>query len=126
MSIIYPTTALSTDMPGIVFLSTEKLPQIIEFYTSRLGMRVWIEQEDCTILQYDNLCIGFCQRQKADTEGLITFWYKTNSEVDRKYEDLTDLAEGPPVENQKYRIYHFFLRDPEGRRLEIQRFLDRT
>jgi catechol 2,3-dioxygenase-like lactoylglutathione lyase family enzyme len=125
MPTIYPVTSLSKDMPGIVFLSTEILPEIIEFYTTRLGMKVWIEQEDCTILQYDNLSIGFCQRQKANTEGIITFWYETSEEVDQRYKDLADLAEGPPVENQKYRIYHFFLRDPEGRRLEVQRFLDR-
>jgi catechol 2,3-dioxygenase-like lactoylglutathione lyase family enzyme len=114
-----------TNMPGIVFLSTERLQEIIEFYTSRLGMRVWLEQTDCTILQYDNLYLGFCQREKADTEGVITLWYETNREVDQRYETLTDLAEGPPAENTKYRIYHFFFRDPEGRRLEVQRFLDR-
>lgn len=112
-------------MPGIVFLSTERLSEIVDFYTSRLGMKVWLEQEDCTILQYDNLFLGFCQREKANTEGIITFWFETNREVEERYEDLMDLAEGPPVENAKYRIFHFFLRDPEGRRLEVQRFLDR-
>ena len=111
-------------MPGIVFLGTERLQEIIEFYTSRLSMKVWIKQEDCTILRYDDLSLGFCQRQKANTDGIITLWFETSKEVDKMYEDLADLAEGPPVENQKYRIYHFFLRDPEGRRLEIQKFLD--
>jgi catechol 2,3-dioxygenase-like lactoylglutathione lyase family enzyme len=111
-------------MPGIVFLSTERLREIIEFYTSRLGMKVWLVQEDCTILQYDNMMIGFCQRDHADTEGIITFWYDTKGEVDAKYSELGDVAEGSPCENEKYRIYHFFLRDPEGRALEVQKFLD--
>ena len=35
-----------------------------------------------------------------------------------------DIAEGEPQVNEKYNIYHFFLRDPEGRKLEVQRFLD--
>jgi len=112
-------------MPGIVFLSTERLREIVDFYTSRLGMEVWLEQEDCTILQYDNLFLGFCQRETANTEGIITFWFETNREVEERYEDLMDLAEGPPAENAKYRIFHFFLRDPEGRKLEVQRFLNR-
>lgn len=111
-------------MPGIVFLSTRRLGEIVEFYTSRLGMKVWLEQEDCTILQYDNLTIGFCQRDHADTGGVITFWHDSREEVDAMYARLRDIAESSPRENSKYRIYHFFLRDPEGRTLEVQNFLD--
>ena len=111
-------------MPGIVFLSTEKLREIVEFYTSRLSMKVWLKQDDCTILQYDNMMIGFCQRDRADTDGIITFWYDTKEEVDVMYSELGDVAEERPRENEKYRIYHFFLRDPEGRTLEVQKFLD--
>ena len=87
-------------------------------------MRKWLEQEDCTILERDNLMLGFCQRDSADTAGIICYWYDSEEEVDEAYERLADISEGPPVENEKYRIYHFFLQDPEGRRLEIQKFLD--
>jgi catechol 2,3-dioxygenase-like lactoylglutathione lyase family enzyme len=111
-------------MSGIVFLATERLEDIVEFYTSRLGMQVWIEQEDCVILREDNLILGFCQRNSAETGGIITFWYGSNKEVDEEYAKLEDVAEGPPQLNERYRIYHFFFRDPEGRRLEVQRFLD--
>lgn len=111
-------------MSGIIFLSTRMREEIVEFYTSRLGMTVWLEQEDCTILRQDNLVLGFCQRDQADTGGIITFWHGSNREVDSDYERLKDIAEGAPLVNEKYRIYHFFLRDPEGRRLEVQRFLD--
>ena len=111
-------------MPGIVFFSTTMRDEIVNFYTSRLAMKKWIEQEDCTILERDNLVLGFCQRDSADTEGIICYWHESREEVDEAYEQLADISEGPPVENEKYRIYHFFLRDPEGRRLEIQKFLD--
>ncbi len=111
-------------MSGIVFLSTRKREEIVEFYTTRLRMNVWIEQEDCTILREDNLILGFCEREAADTCGVITFWYGSNKEVDDRYVELADVAEGEPRENETYRIYHFFFRDPEGRRLEVQRFLD--
>jgi hypothetical protein len=112
-------------MSGIVFMSTQMRDEIVSFYTSSFGMEIWLEQRDCTILRHDNLMIGFCQRENADTGGIVTFFYGSNEEVDGKYTQLQDLAEGPPRENDKYRIYHFFLRDPEGRRLEVQRFLDR-
>lgn len=111
-------------MPGLIFMSTQRLDEIVDFYTSRLGMEVWLKQEDCTILRHGNLMLGFCKRAEADACGIITFYFDSSDEVDRRYEDLKDLADGPPKENPKYRIYHFFLRDPEGRRLEIQKFLD--
>ncbi len=111
-------------MSGIFFLSTRRLDEIVEFYTTRLELNIWIEQEDCTILRQDNLILGFCQRETADTGGIITFWYGSNKEVDDEYAKLADVAEGPPEVNEKYRIYHFFFRDPEGRMLEVQRFLD--
>ncbi|HIH00569.1 TPA: VOC family protein [Thermoplasmata archaeon] len=111
-------------MPGMIFLGTARLEETVEFYKSRMGMEVWLEQEDCTILRFQNLYLGFCRRKDVDTRGIITFWYDTREEVDRRYEELADLAEGAPVENPKYKIYHFFLKDPEGRTLEVQKFLD--
>ena len=111
-------------MSGIIFLSTTMRDEIVEFYTTRLGLDVWIEQEDCTILRQDNLILGFCQRETADTGGVITFWYGSDKEVDAEHAKLADVAEGEPQVNEKYRIYHFFFRDPEGRMLEVQRFLD--
>jgi catechol 2,3-dioxygenase-like lactoylglutathione lyase family enzyme len=112
------------DMSGIVFLSTRRLDEVVRFYRSRMGMNVWIEQEDCTILRHGDLALGFCQRDHADTNGIITFWYDTEKEIDDRFKDLMDIAEGPPRRNEKYRVYHFFLRDPEERRLEVQQFLD--
>lgn len=111
-------------MSGIVFLATRVLAEVEGFYVSRMGMNVWIRQEDCAILRHGDLTLGFCQRDVADNCGIITFWYRTVEEVDERYDALKDLADGPPRRNEKYRIYHFFLRDPEGRRLEIQMFID--
>ncbi len=111
-------------MSGIVFLSTRSLDDTVRFYTSRMGMGVWLEQEDCTILRHGDLAIGFCQRGVADVCGIVTFLCDTDDQVDTRYRELKDLADGEPRLNEKYRIYHFFLRDPEGRRLEVQRFLD--
>lgn len=37
--------------------------------------------------------------------------------------DLGDIATTGPRENTKYRIYHFFGVDPEGRTVEFRHFL---
>jgi len=111
-------------MAGIVFFATKKLPEIVDFYTSRMGMDVWVAQKDCTIMRKTDFALGFCQRESADTSGIITFVVDTREEVDRMSEELRDLTEGSPQLNEKYRIYHFFLRDPEGRMLEVQQFID--
>jgi nitroreductase len=36
--------------------------------------------------------------------------------------ELADLAEGEPKRNDRYDIYHFYARDPEGRSIEFQAF----
>ena len=110
---------------------------MVEFYQSRLGMKIWLEQPDITILSHGNLLLGFHQQSKqnddsstetetiplADTQGCYTFVYPSKAAVDDMYQVLSDTADGPPRTNTRYRIYQFFARDPEGRTLECQAFL---
>lgn len=115
-------------MSGIIFMGTHKLNEIRTFYLEHVGTELWLEQEDCIVLKHGNLLLGFCQREECDTSGIITFFYPTTMEVDDKYEQFTrsgfkGTIEGRPIENGKYRIYHFFARDPEKRRIEFQTFL---
>jgi nitroreductase/catechol 2,3-dioxygenase-like lactoylglutathione lyase family enzyme len=110
-------------MSGLIFLPTSNLPAAITFYKSKLGMDLWLDQGDCAVMQYGNLLLGFCERSGGPFEGIITLFYETREEVDATHQTLQDLAEGPPKENEAYRIYHFFARDPEGRQLEFQTFL---
>jgi nitroreductase/catechol 2,3-dioxygenase-like lactoylglutathione lyase family enzyme len=110
-------------MSGLIFLITSDLRSTITFYKSELGMDLWLDQGDCAVMQHGNLLLGFCERSSGSFEGIITMFYETREEVDMVYQKLQDLAEGPPKENEAYRIYHFFARDPEGRQLEFQAFL---
>ena len=110
-------------MAGIVFLKTDNLRKMVEFYKS-IGSKVWLDQGDCVILKHDNFLFGFCERGGEITKGwLLTFFYKTSQEVDALYEKMKDLAETKPQKNDKYNIYRFFSKDPEGRDLEFQTFL---
>jgi len=109
-------------MSGIIFLGTKKLEEIVDFYVGEVGARIWLKQADCTILEHGNMLFGFCQRETCETGGMLTFFYPTRQEVDQKYHQFRDLADEGPKTNEKYAIYHFFARDPEGRSIEFQSF----
>ncbi|MEO0137399.1 MAG: VOC family protein [candidate division WOR-3 bacterium] len=111
-------------MAGIIFFKTQNLPKIKEFYVTRIGMEVWLEQADCAILKHGNLLLGFCQRETTETQGIITFVYENTDQVYNMYKKFRLEALSEPEVNEKYRIYHFFIKDPEGRLVEFQNFLE--
>ncbi len=108
---------------GIVFFNTTMLEEMKDFYTARIGCDLWLDQGTCAILKYGNLLFGFCQSQEADLDTLITFFYENKEDVDLLYKELQTSGQSAPKENTKYRIYHFYARDPEGRSIEFQSFL---
>ena len=115
-------------MAGIVFLKTKNL-ELMKSYYSKLGAKVWIDQTDCIIFKHDNFLFGFCERDSISTGWLLTFFFKTEEEVDEMYKVLSISSTNqkkitPPELNEKYNIYHFFTTDPEGRDIEFQAFLD--
>ena len=71
------------------------------------------------------MLLGFCLRAKVDKDGIITFFYNRKEAVDEAYQQFKAIAEHKPRLNPKYRIYHFFARDPEGRSIEFQWFQDK-
>ena len=108
-------------MDGIVFFRTRQHDDVVAFYRD-LGATVWREQPDCTILQAGNFKFGFCTRETADTEGIVTFVFDARSGVDDAYDRLAERADEEPRFNETYDIYQFFATDPEGRTVEFQTF----
>lgn len=118
---------------GLTFLKTGNRQEIVQFYTTKIGMKVWLEQPNITILAFGNLLIGFNQLPEAssagqttepDLAGMYTFVYPSKEEVDEMYSAFQGTtADGPPRYNPRYQIYQFFAKDPEGRALEFQAFL---
>ena len=109
-------------MSGITFFRTRMLKELRNFYTIFIGCEIWLEQADCILFRHGNYIFGLCQREEADEAGLLTFFYETRNEVDRMYHKCAEVAAGKPADNDKYKIYQFFARDPEGRMLEFQCF----
>jgi len=108
-------------MDGIVFFQTRNHDEVVEFYRD-LGATVWREQPDCTILQAGTFRFGFCARETADTEGIVTFVFEDRAGVDDAAAHLCDRVEDPPSYNKTYDIYQCFATDPEGRTVECQTF----
>ena len=108
---------------GIIFFNTTQLEEIKDFYIDKIGCKLWIDQGSCAILRYGNLLVGFCSGKKSEPDAVITFFYHSREEVDVQYRKFKSIAIAPPKENKKYRIYHFYARDPEGRSIEFQYFL---
>ena len=112
-------------MAGIVFLKTNKLKEIVDFYINEIGAKIWVDQGDCVILKHGNFIFGFCEREGDITKGwLLTFFYQTKEEVDQMYTKLKHRADSKPKKSEKYKIYQFYAKDPENRPLEFQVFLN--
>ena len=107
---------------GIVFLRTHHLDSIVDFYMENVNCNIWLDQGKCKILKHGNMLFGFCESDKIDKEGVITFFYPEKSKVDTMYTKLQDVANHPPKMNPDFRIYHFYAKDPEGRSIEFQYF----
>ncbi|MFW5715215.1 MAG: VOC family protein [bacterium] len=111
-------------MAGLIFFKTGDLELVRKFYVERIGMKLWHDQGQCIILRHENLLMGFCQGEKEAGNPCITFVYNSQAQVDEEYARLQDIATTAPELNPRFRIYHFWGKDPEGRTLEFQFFLD--
>lgn len=112
------------DAGGIIFYRTKKLEEISHYYQNVIGMELWLDQGACRIFRHNNLLLGFCRCSEAcDNGGFVTLFFETKEMVDALYGAFRGVAMAPPKENNTYRIYHFFMEDPEGRKVEIQHFM---
>ncbi len=112
----------TTKKGGIVFFKTNRLATLEDFYIEEIGCELWLDQGACKIFQHGNMLFGFCKSEEVDLEGTITFFYPDREQVDRMYQKLEDVALNPPKINEKFNIYNFYARDPEGHLIEFQSF----
>lgn len=108
----------------VVFLSVSDLEESSKFYGEILGLRLTRDQGTCRIFHISgNSYVGVCQGQLPEFPNGLTLTM-VSDDVDGWYEILKDRVKirHPPKMNEKYRIYHFYLEDPDGYVIEIQRF----
>lgn len=111
----------------ITWLYVEDLDRSTRFYTDSLPARVVLDQSSCRVLEItDSALVGLCERpQPRGTPGLLLCF--VTEEVDEAFGRLVAAGgqvDKEPALNDTYGIYHGFVRDPDGHRVEVQRFLD--
>jgi len=85
------------------------------------------DQGDCVIYALNEASfLGFCKRQVIQEPApvIITLVSDAVEEWYRFLQHLGVETESAPQHNPKYHITHFFLRDPNGYKIEIQAFDD--
>lgn len=112
---------------AITFCYTDNLARTSQWYEEVLGLTLAIDQGNCRIYRINgDSFIGFCERKAVSINHddlILTF---VTDDVDEWYERLKGknaIVVGKPEKNEQYQIYHFFARDPNGYRIEIQQFL---
>ena len=111
----------------ISWIYVENRDRSRSFYRDGLGLQEVLDQEDCSILRVtDSAFLGLCERPAPrGTPGLLLCFVE--ADVDGRVAELIAAGaclEQAPRDNPRYGIYHAFLKDPDGHRIEIQRFHD--
>jgi len=111
----------------VTFLYSRDLERSAAFYGETLGLPLVLDQGGCRIFQVSpGAFLGICacsEERPCSPEGVIVTL--VSGDVDGWYEKLKAKGvafDTPPSANPKYKIYHCFLRDPDGYQVEIQRF----
>lgn len=113
----------------ITFLYASDLATSAAFYGETLGLPLVLDQGSCRIFQSGrDSFLGVCQcrdERPVDAAGVIVTF--VTDDVDGWYDRLKSRGvnfDTVPNENGEFNIYHCFLSDPDGYKIEIQRFLD--
>jgi catechol 2,3-dioxygenase-like lactoylglutathione lyase family enzyme len=111
----------------IVFFRTTDLDATSHFYGEILGLPLVLDQGQCRIYRSSrDGFVGFCRGQEAVSgrQAVVTL---VSDDVDGWAERIQAAGitlERSPTHNDEYKIYHLFVRDPNGILVEVQRFDD--
>lgn len=111
----------------ITFVYCDDLERSARFYEDVLGLDLALDQGSCRIYRMiaSSAYIGICQGASPPADGAGIILTLVTADLEGWYDKI--IATGwqcdhPPRHNATYDITHFFLRDPAGYRIEIQRF----
>lgn len=111
----------------IMFLGSEDLEETDKFYRKVLDLELYKDQKTCKIYRInEGACIGFCDHINKTIDKKSPIITLIVDDVDSVYEKMKDKGvhiEDKPKRNEKFNIYHFFLKDNNGYTVEIQKFL---
>jgi len=109
----------------ITFLPVADLEQSRTFYEGVLGLQLVVDQGTCRIFKAaDTAFVGTCLKDDARAADGVIVTFVTD-DVDGwcgRIASAGGAVERGPEHNDRFEIYHAFLRDPDGHLIEIQRF----
>jgi len=113
----------------VTFLYASNLTESSRFYQDVLGLELVLDQGPCHIFRVaGEAFLGVCQcsaERPSSPEGVIVTF--VSDDVDGWYEKLVSKGvkmEAPPALSERFNVYHMFLHDLDGYKLEIQQFRD--
>lgn len=122
----------ATNPPALVsFRPVRDLVASRAFYENALGLELVRDQGACLIFRVAvGGYLGICQSGYDGSEAPLATderWIETIvvDDVEAMHRRLSDHAvevDGPPRHNPRFGITQFFARDPDGYRIEVQRF----
>jgi predicted enzyme related to lactoylglutathione lyase len=111
----------------ITFLPAADLTVSRDFYERVLGLDLVVDQQTCLIFRLtDAGFLGICEREDPSETGAVVTTMVTD-DVDGWCARISAAGwsiDSGPEHSAKFGIYHAYLTDPAGNRLEIQRFDD--
>ncbi|MBL8699767.1 MAG: VOC family protein [Alphaproteobacteria bacterium] len=114
---------------NVTWVYTDDLEGTCRFYAGTLGLVQVLDQGGCRIFKASaSAFLGVCKvrpGRHVEPKGVvITF---VTSDVDGWHRHLLARGvtpEAPPERSEKFNVYCFFAKDPNGYLLEFQTFLD--
>jgi catechol 2,3-dioxygenase-like lactoylglutathione lyase family enzyme len=111
----------------ITFCYTPDLEATARFYEETMGLPLALDQGACRIYRVaEGAFLGFCTKPETPRPESVILTFVT-ADVDGWHERLRErgvACDKAPSYNENFQIYHCFVRDPNGYRVEIQRFED--
>lgn len=107
----------------ITFLFVADLERSSVFYGDVLGLELARDQGACRIYRVaERAYLGVCDHRPTDTGGVIITLVADDVDAwARRVAAAGHDVEGPST-NERFGLYHCFVRDPDGHLVEIQRF----
>ncbi len=113
----------------VTFIYATRLDESSRFYRELLGLELVLDQGPCQIFRVaGSAFLGVCKcsdERPVSPEGVIVTL--VSNDVDGWHTKLAAAGvqfQAPPAFNERFNIYHVFLHDPDGYKLEIQQFRD--
>jgi len=122
-----PDGPLARFSGSICFFPARDLLATHHFYHDVLGLELFLDQGACRI--YDvpgGGKLGFCDHVPSEgpKDPILTLLSPDVDAWASKLQQQGFPPLEPPRRNPKFHIYHFFVRDPDGYRVEIQKFVE--